>query len=86
MEHKNRLKDNLKRNGIKSLEEDEEKYKKAKEIIDLYAKHGIFIVEVGEVECWYNGSKNNTNVRTIHNEMEHKKCQKLSCFLRKIIS
>jgi|GEM_PF-2681426 hypothetical protein len=85
MEHKNRLKDNLKRNGIKSLEEDEEKYKKAKEIIDLYAKHGIFIVEVGEVECWYNGSKNNTNVRTILNEMEHKKCQKLSCFLRKII-
>ena len=86
MKEKDKFKDNLKRNGIKSLEEDEEKYKKAKEIIELYAKRGIFIVEVGEVECWYNGSKNNANVHTILEKMEHKKCQKLSHFLKKVIS
>lgn len=86
MKEKNKFKDNLKHNGIKSLEEDEEKYKKAKEIIELYAKHGIFIVEVGEVECWYNGSKNNANVHAILEKMEHKKCQKLSYFLKKVIS
>ena len=86
MKEKDKFKDNLKRNGIKSLKEDEEKYKKAKEIIELYAKHGIFIVEVGEVGCWYNGSKNNANVHTILEKMEQGKCQKLSRFLKKVIS
>ena len=86
MKEKDKFKDNLKRNGIKSLEKDEEKYKKAKEIIELYTKHGIFIVDVGEVECWYNGSKNNTNIHAILEKMEHGKCQKLSRFLKKVIS
>lgn len=86
MKEKDKFKDNLKRNGIKSLEKDEEKYKKAKEIIELYTKHGIFIVDVGEVECWYNGPKNNANVHAILEKMEHKKCQKLSYFLKKVIS
>lgn len=86
MKQKKNFKENLKHNGIKSLENDKEKYKEAKEIIDLYAEHGIFIVEVGEVECWYGGSKNNANIHMILERMENKKCQKLSRFLEKVIS
>lgn len=86
MKQKKNFKENLKRNGIKSLENDKEKYKEAKEIIDSYAEHGIFIVEVGEVECWYGGSKNNKNIHAIFEKMENNKCQKLSRFLRKVIS
>ena len=86
MKQKKNFKENLKRNGIKSLETDKEKYKEAKEIIDSYAEYGIFIVEVGEVECWYGGSKNNKNIHAIFEKMENNKCQKLSRFLRKVIS
>jgi len=86
MKQKKNFKENLKRNGIKSLENDKEKYKEAKEIIDSYAEYGIFIVEVGEVECWYGGSKNNKNIHAIFEKMENNKCQKLSRFLRKVIS
>lgn len=86
MKQKNKFKYNLKHIGIESLKKDKETYEIAKDIIASYAEHGIFIVEVGEVECWYGGSKNNKNIHIILERMENKKCPKLSRFLKKVIS
>ncbi len=86
MKQKEEFRKQLKRDGVESLRTNQDEFRDAKELIDRYAKHGIFIVEVGEIERWYGASKNNANIRTILKKMEDKRCAKLSRFMNKVMS